>query len=303
MGQITVTLKIDLEKASKMKEFYSDSQLENNGEYIFFHAKTIDNVSVTIYSSSKGYKALFTGAKALEEAQIWDENAEVNIPKEKIKSEWKDVYDQIGSDEVGTGDFFGPVIVVASYVSSETIKLLKELGVDDSKKITDEKILDIVPKILDKVIYSKLTCSPSKYNELQDKGESMNSIKAILHNEALHNVRSKIHNQNVKCYVDQFCEPGIFYHYLQGKYDAIFNNIHFETKAESYYPSVAVSSLIARYSFLKYLEEIETKYDIKIPKGASKKVDEFALELKAKIGLEEITKLVKKNFKNYQYLL
>ena len=303
MSQTTVTLKIDLEKANKIKDFYQDSQIENNGEYIFFHAKTIDNVSVTIYSSSKGYKVLFSGVKALEEAQIWDQNAEANIPKVKVKSEWKDIYEQIGSDEVGTGDFFGPVIVVASYVSTETIKLLKELGVDDSKKITDEKILDIVPKILDKVIYSRLTCTPTKYNELQDKGESMNSIKAILHNEALHNVRSKIHNQNVKCYVDQFCEPGLFYRYLQGKYDAIYNNIHFETKAESYYPSVAVSSMIARYSFIKYLEEIEQKFGVKIPKGASKKVDEFALELKDKIGLEEITKLVKKNFKSYQYLL
>ena len=131
----------------------------------------------------------------------------------------------------------------------------------------------------------------------------MNSIKAILHNEALQNVRSKIHNQNVICYVDQFCEPSTFYRYLQGKYDAIFNNIVFETKAESHYPSVALASMIARYSFIKYLEEIEKKYDVKIPKGASKKVDEFALQLKEKIGLDELSTLIKKKFKNYQYLL
>ena len=61
--------------------------------------------------------------------------------------------------------------------------------------------------------------------------------------------------------------------------------------------------MIARYSFIKYLQQIEEKYNIIIPKGASKKVDEFAIELKDKIGLDEITKLVKKNFKNYQYLL
>ena len=43
--------------------------------------------------------------------------------------------------------------------------------------------------------------------------------------------------------------------------------------------------------------------NIEIPKGASKKVDEFALKLKEQIGLEEVEKLIKKNFKNYQYLL
>ena len=303
MPKQTVTLKIDQELANKMVEFYQDSQVENSGEYVFFHAITIDEVSITIYSSSKGFKALFSGESSLNEAQIWDENAEINIPKEKVKTEWLDTSSQIGSDEVGTGDFFGPIIVVAAYASKETIKILKELGVDDSKKLSDKKILEIVPQVLDKVIYSKLTCSPDKFNQMVDKGHSMNSIKAILHNEALHNVRSKIHNQNTICYVDQFCEPSLFYSYLQGKYDAIFNNIIFETKAESHYPSVALASLIARYSFIKYLEEIGNKYQVIIPKGASKKVDEFAIKLKEKIGIEEVSKLVKKNFKNYQYLL
>ena len=299
----SVTLKIDEQIANKIKEFYIDSQIENNGEYVFFHAKSIDDVTITIYQSSKGYKVLFTGENSLNEALIWDENASLNISKERVKTEWKNIKDQIGSDEVGTGDFFGPIIVVACYVNQELFQELNELGINDSKKLTDQKILEIVPKIINKVTYSKLTCSPSKYNEMIDKGHSMNSIKAILHNEALHNVRSKINNSSTICYVDQFCEPGLFYRYLEGKYDAIFNNIHFETKAESFYPSVALASMIARYSFIKYLEEIEEKYDIDIPKGASKKVDEFALLLKEKIGLEEIDKLVKKNFKNYQYLL
>ena len=299
----SVTIKIDETIANKIKEFYLDSQIENFGEYVFFHAKSIDQVTITVYQSSKGFKALFSGEKSLEEALIWDENASLNVAKERVKTEWMNTKDQIGSDEVGTGDFFGPIIVVACFTDQKLFHELNQLGINDSKKLTDEKILEIVPKIIDKVIYSKLTCPPSKYNEMIEKGHSMNSIKAILHNEVLHNVRSKINSSSTICYVDQFCEPNLFYHYLEGKYDAIFNNIHFETKAESHYPSVALASMIARYSFIKYLQEIEEKYNITIPKGASKKVDEFALELKEKIGLEEVEKLIKKNFKNYQYLL
>lgn len=299
----SVTIKIDKTIAYKMKEFYLDCQLENTGEYVFFHAKSIDNVNVTIYQSSKGFKALFTGEKALEEALIWDENASLNVSKEKVKTEWKNTREQIGSDEVGTGDFFGPIIVVACYTNQQIFQELNQLGIDDSKKLTDQKILEIVPQILSKITYSKLTCTPEKYNEMVEKGHSMNSIKAILHNECLHNVRTKINNSSTNCYVDQFCEPNLFYHYLEGKYDAIFNNIVFETKAESHYPSVALASMIARYSFIKYLEELGNKYDVVIPKGAGKKVDEFTLSFKDKIGLEELTKIIKKNFKNYQKLL
>ena len=57
----------------------------------------------------------------------------------------------IGSDEVGTGDFFGPIVVTASYVSLENIPFLEQLGVKDSKKMNDETILKIVPKIMNKI--------------------------------------------------------------------------------------------------------------------------------------------------------
>ena len=39
----------------------------------------------------------------------------------------------VGSDEVGTGDFFGPMTVVAVYVDAKQIPLLKELGVKTLK--------------------------------------------------------------------------------------------------------------------------------------------------------------------------
>ena len=44
MANISVTFKIDEEKANKIVEFYQDCKVDNDGEYIFFHAKTIDIV-------------------------------------------------------------------------------------------------------------------------------------------------------------------------------------------------------------------------------------------------------------------
>ena len=42
-------------------------------------------------------------------------------------------YPQAGSDEVGTGDYFGPVCVCASYVTQDNVDFLIKLGVRDSK--------------------------------------------------------------------------------------------------------------------------------------------------------------------------
>lgn len=296
----SVTLKISQETLDKMEIFYKEDLIFDVGEYILWKCKTIDEVTITIYSSKKGLKALFTGDKALEEAKIWSLDASLNEAKEKKEYTWLSLDDQIGSDEVGTGDFFGPIIVVASFVKKEDISFLKELKVNDSKKLTDQKILEIVPFLLDKIIFSKLTCTNEKYNELVKQGYSMNKIKAILHNHALLKVKEKIQEENTHCFIDQFCEIDNYYSYLQYEEKVITNNITFKTKGESWYPSIAVSSLIARYCFLKELEVLNHKYHVEIPKGASKRVDEFAKEFIDKYSLKELEKIIKINFKNYK---
>lgn len=298
----SVTLKIDLEKLNKMKEFYSYCEEKSSCPYIVFLCKPTINITLTIYQSKKDIKAVFMGKDVLSEASIWDEKACINEKKEKVSYSWLDTSSQIGSDEVGTGDFLGPVIVVASYVKKDLIPYLKELGVDDSKKLTDKKILEIVPKFIDKVIFSKLTCDNNKYNEMISKGYNMNSIKAVLHNEALKNVLKKSQDYNCQIYIDQFCDVLLYYRYLEGRYEPLINNVNFHTKGESLFPSVAVSSLIARYSFLLYMEELNKKYHMEFPKGASSVVDNFAKKFKETYGIDELNKVCKKNFKNYDSL-
>lgn len=49
------------------------------------------------------------------------------------------MFPQAGSDEVGTGDYFGPVVVSAVIVSKENEDVLRNLKIQDSKQINDEK--------------------------------------------------------------------------------------------------------------------------------------------------------------------
>ena len=140
---------------------------------------------------------------------------------------------------------------------------------------------------------------PEKYNALISAGHTMNSIKSILHNLALLSLSKKTKFNNV--YVDQFCEEYHYYSYLKNEKN-VLNNITFMTKGESHYPSIALASMVSRYSFLLSIEEMNNKYDFIFPKGAGKKVDEAISIFIDKYGYEELNKVAKCNFKNIKNL-
>lgn len=296
-----VTIKVSKDIALKIQEDFSLYQVNNSGEYVLFSIQT-DELSIIAYSSKKELITVtFKGKKALETALIYDKTATKNEVKEKIKTCFVTSSPHIGSDEVGTGDFFGPLIVVATYVDEQCYQKLIDFGIDDSKKISDKKILEIGPALLNDFKYSLLICYPDKYNEMIEKGFNMNKIKAWLHNHALLTLKNK-YQLNAPIYIDQFCSKENYFKYLVDSPN-VETSINFLTKAESYYPSVALASCIARYTFLKINEEYNKKYGLVIPFGASKKVTAMAISFVNKYDLNELNKIIKKNFKNYLEVL
>ena len=49
----------------------------------------------------------------------------------------------IGVDESGKGDFFGPLCIAGVLVDEKTEKMFLELGIKDSKKISDKKFSNL----------------------------------------------------------------------------------------------------------------------------------------------------------------
>ena len=220
---------------------------------------------------------------------------ENKIKKEVINIDYHNIT-SIGSDEVGTGDFFGPLVVTASYVNIENIKFLEELGVKDSKKMSDETILKVVPKIIEKIPYETKILSNEEYNNIYSKEINMNTFKAIMHNEVLYKLKQKYKDYDY-IIVDQFVNQKKYYEYLENE-NNIVRDITFMTKAEDKNLAVACGSLISRYIFLKELDKLGEKYDMFLPKGASNLVDEFGAKFVRKFGFDELKKVCKMNFKN-----
>ena len=293
-----VTLKVDNDVLDRIRKDYESFLCPNNGEYIEFFART-PNFVVTAYKSNtpNSFKVTFIGDDALNAAKVYDENASVIEEKPKAITFWIDTNTQLGSDEVGTGDFFGPISVVATLLTKQDIQEIKELGIDDSKKMTDKAIKELVPSLLKKYRYCQLCCSNEKYNEMIEKGFNLNKIKAYLHNQALLHLSNK-YKGNYPTYVDQFCPENTYYEYLKGAKE-VKDKIVFRTKGESYYPSIALASCIARYAFLIKMDQLKKEYGMAFPLGASIKVDEFAKKFILKFGKDELRKVCKMNFKNY----
>ncbi len=299
---LNFVLNLSNDDIKRVIAFYRDYQAVSKNENVIFFAKT-DYITVTVYKTNK---VMFQGVDSEAEYSMWktmlDYHEEDN-PIQKVNNAQKqretDYYlVSIGSDEVGTGDFFGPVIVCAAYLDKENLAFVKKLKIDDSKKLTDEKILMLGKALKDKIVFSLLTLHNELFNDLTSRGYNLNKIKAYLHNKALLNLHEKLFD-NPPVIMDQFANEGLYFRYLSNE-AKVFKKIRFETKAESKYASVAIASIIARYAFLKHFERLSSEANYPLLKGAGSKVDELASVILKEKGEAFLSKYAKMNFKNLE---
>ena len=125
--------------------------------------------------------------------------------KEEETDEAKYPYDfmnTIGSDEVGTGDVFGPIVVATAFVKGKDTTKLKKLGVRDSKKIVDNEILRIADELIKKLKYKVIIVRPEIFNS-SSENYNLNEMKARLHNKNFLELSKEV-NYDIVC-LDQFC--------------------------------------------------------------------------------------------------
>lgn len=301
-----ITFKVCDKTQDMMSEELDWCKRPNTPPYAKWQAKDGDTV-ITLYESGK---VVFQGKDADLASDFWITTEKLNSGKVDVKNsankEKKEKLDYInpkiyyastiGSDEVGTGDYFGPIVVTATFVGRENIPFLEELGVKDSKKMTDDKILEVVPKIIKTIPYESIILSNKEYNEKYNSDINMNKIKAILHNKALMTIKNKEQNYDY-IVVDQFAEPYVYFNYLKTSSNVV-RNITFMTKAEDKCLSVACASIISRYIFLKEFDKLSKNLGMNLLKGASDKVDEQGLTIVKKYGIDKLSEIAKLNFKN-----
>ena len=285
--------------------YYSSYFVERKAPGVIFAAKLSDT-AITMYKSGK---LMFQGGGAEREAARWGHEQSSTAAttgvaakigaKGDVLPEGFAAMSILGSDETGTGDYFGPITVAAVYVPASKIELINELGVKDSKMLTDDYMRKITPDLRAACEHSVLVLRNEKYNLMQAKGYSQGKMKALMHNQALRNVLTKIAPEKPDhILIDQFAERGVYYNYLKNERDVVQEGVLLSTKAEQLHVSVATASILARASFLKEMDNLSEQAGVELLKGASGKVDQLAARIWKQKGEDFLRTITKWHFAN-----
>ncbi len=297
---MNIVFKINDEVKNKMLEYYQDKKRDKVIPYVVFQAEEEDTV-ITLYESNK---VMFQGTSADVDASMW-QIMMGTTPEDKKEQEktYNKYYNcsSIGSDEVGTGDYFGPIVVTSCYVPKEEIEYLESLGIKDSKKLDDTKILKIAKEISQRIKYKSIILSNKEYNNTHSADLNMNKIKAVLHNKVLYNIVQETKNYDY-IIVDEFAKEHSYYNYLKDA-NPVQRGITFMTKAEDKNLAVACASIISRYIFLKEFDKLCDELHLPLVKGAGPAVDKSGEEVVEKYGKDKLEEVAKLNFKNTQRIL
>ena len=209
----------------------------------------------------------------------------------------------MGVDESGKGDFFGPLVIAAAYTDRNTAKLLKDIGVRDSKAISSDaqalKIAARIRGILGPLRYSVVCIGNPAYNRLYAKIRSVNRLLSWGHARCIENVLSTIPSCP-KAVSDQFGDKETLQRALMSRGKAV--ELVQRHRAESDI-AVAAASILAREGFLASLSKLQSEFGVPFPKGASAAVVNAARELVSARGPEVMISTAKCHFKTLDKVL
>ncbi len=291
----TYKFKATSDQIKEMVEYYQGYLINVTSNYMIARAK-VTNVTITFYRTNV---VLFQGSGATKEYLHWAEL--YKLPIDEVKETPNINYSElsvIGTDEVGTGDYFGPVVVCATYVSNENIQKLRLMGVKDSKMLTDSQIIPLSLKIAEFIPYSIIYLDAEKLNVLSKKEYNLNFVKAYLHNKSIYSILKKYPEVKYDAIlIDEFTPREKYLEYLKNTQNVI-ENITTIKRGEQAHIAIAAASILARAAFLKEMQKLSRTYDMPILKGAGREVDRNAISFVKSFGWKELFKIAKIKFAN-----
>jgi ribonuclease HIII len=276
------------------KKFQVTEPVKNDFSYQIFISNNKEKISLLVYFGKKGNKVLLQGNKEL--ALYKDVNDIVfgeKLFSAKTSAD-EPLNPYIGTDESGKGDYFGPLVVAGVYITPDSGKSLKSMGIRDSKELSDFQIIQFASEIqkIIKVISDIVLISPEKYNQLYAKMGNLNRVMGWAHARVIENLLNKCDAK--EAISDKFGSEKLILDALQVKGRTI--NLKQVTKAERF-TAVAAASILARESVINWFTIQSRKFKTEIPKGSSAEVELTAKNILEKYGTKTLNKLVKLHFK------
>jgi ribonuclease HIII len=258
-----------------------------------FSAKK-DGISCTLYTSGK---LVVQGRNSQEFIEFYLE-PEILQDFQNHRLLPSNPVSHIGIDESGKGDFFGPLCIAGIFAPAELFPYLKEIGVKDSKLLSDEKIRIIGPKIKQKFLHQIIKINPPKYNELYKRFLNLNRLLAWGHATAIEELVKKSGCQEV--IIDQFANESVVESALKKKNLQI--KLTQQHRAEVNL-AVAAASILARLAFIEALDQLSQEIGVTLPKGSPRTVIAIGKQILRRHGEGALRNICKEHFKTFGEIL
>lgn len=286
-------------QAEQLRELLAARQWElDDAPYAYWRARR-EKTTVVAYQSGKlsvQGKGTAEMVQFILEPEVLKE-ARFGYEDEYAKQDDPAMFEpHAGIDESGKGDYFGPLVIAAVYVDAESAKALMAAGVQDSKAIkSDTRMRALARTIQARVAgqYAIVAIGPAAYNRMYAKIGNVNKLLAWGHARAIENLLEK-QPDCPRAVSDQFSSKSIVPRALLERGRKI--KLEQRHRAESDI-AVAAASIMARAMFLKRMEELAKSAGMTLPKGASGKVREAAVDLYRKVGEGQFGEYVKLHFR------
>lgn len=290
------TIKLDDEQMDQLADYLEEGHqgpwFHYDVAYSLFAFKG-EKVNVVGYQSGK---LVISGKKTEDfvrdilEAEI---TGEAKLGYDEVHNpEWFELH--AGMDESGKGDLFGPLVTACVIADGDMVRKWMDLGVADSKKLTDNSILKLekeIRKTKGVVIKTAFARMP-KYNELYNKFDrNLNKLLAWYHSKSL--IGALEERKAPWGLLDQFTKEKLVDAYVKDRKD--FKLVS-RTKAESD-PVVAAASIVARAVYVREMKRLSEEAGETLTKGASGKVLAQAKKIVDEQGADALKGFAKMHFK------
>ena len=279
------SIKLSPSEIKKLKAYVSQNKLKTMpaSGYETMRVK-IDDIFMVLYES---------GTLVFEDTQAVSEILDYILEK---KSESK-LY--IGTDETGKGEWYGPLVVVGTLVSSEQIKELRKIGVKDSKLLSHEQITILANRLFQmNIVRCSRVIMPETYNrlfaEFASERKNSNDMLAWAHSEVVKDLIEKAEGHRVEVIIDKFdfmkTESRLSSKERKRQVDQSKINVIQMERGEREIP-VAAASIIAKDIFEDEVRKLSEKYKIDFKTVSPEAVPREILPMVAKTNFRNIKKL------------
>ena len=174
----------------------------------------------------------------------------------------------LGIDDAGRGPVIGPMVLAGCLIDDKVEKELKELGVKDSKQLTQKRREFLAEKIKEIAeTFEIVLARPEEIDGKNKMGINLNAVEAIKTAEIINRINKGF--TKIKVIVD--C-PSVsiekWTDFLKTKIDNLSNlEIHCEHKADVNHVSVSAASILAKCAREIEMGKLKEKYGNEIGSG------------------------------------